>query len=185
MEKTHRCKKEGAAKRYSKRGCADEPDEMMMLDIGTFRHLAGRGARRYMVGRRDTKPFPVRTAHGLAWITEECDLVIGPYLIQGCLVNEGLNTSLLPEGLLSLEEPYWEFNRNRSGLNIMLSDGTRHQGYSKGVVYYLPKSILDLGKKQLDQGFTITPNRALDETEEAIDCRSQARETAQSSPPTI
>ena len=144
---TSAIKEEGASKMNSKHSRADEPDEMMMLDSGTFKHLAGRGAGKYKVGKRAIKPFPVKTAHGLAWIAEECDLAIGPYLIQGCLVNEEPNTSVMSEGPLSLEEPYWEFNRNRSGLVIMLSDGTRHPGYRKGVIYYLPQSILDLDRK--------------------------------------
>ena len=140
---------------------------MMMLDSGTFRHLAGRIATKYIVERREIKPFPVKTALGLAWITEECDLLIGPYLIERCLVNHNLNTTLLSEGLLSLEEPYWEFNRNRHGLDIVLGDGTRHQGHKKGVMYYLPQSLLDLKKEESTQGVTVTPNRAMEGTEEA------------------
>ena len=160
-------KKEGAANRVNGTGGAEGPTEMMMLDSGTFRHLAGRTAIKYMVGRREIKPFPVKTALGLAWITEECDLLIGSYLIERCLVNHNLNTTLLSEGLLSLEEPYWEFNRNRHGLDIVLGDGTKHQGYQKGVMYYLPQSLLDLKKEGSTQGVTVTPNRAMEGTEEA------------------
>ena len=125
-------------------GVEETPHTWLLYDSGTFRCLIGTGAKGLMVNVRPlTKAYPVDTAsNGTMWVTHECDLMLRNQLLEGCLVNPSdMRDSLISEGWMAIFK-YWEFHMSWRGKQVWDADGEMHWGYRKGVLFYMPASML-------------------------------------------
>jgi hypothetical protein len=92
-----------------------EPETHMMLDDGSFRHLARRNAMHLATNIRKIDPYPVQSATGdVKYLVEECDLILNNCEFLNCLVNPHHEMTLISEGWLHLADK-WSFVSNSSG----------------------------------------------------------------------
>jgi len=117
------------------------PSVLMMLDGGTFTHMIGKNARHLACNLRQIKPYPIKTAGGIVWLSSAGDLVVKNYVFRNCLVNHHLELTLLSEGWLTLVGG-WTFHSDQAGKLITDSAGRTELAYMKGVLTYLPASYL-------------------------------------------
>ena len=123
----------------------DRPQCRLMYDSGTFKHLAGRGARPFMANIKTLpRGYPVDTAGGVIWIKQVCDLMLNGEVIRDVLINPtDMETTLLSEGILALFEK-WEFHLNWEGKQVTMPDGSQHWAWrdGAGVLFYVPNELL-------------------------------------------
>jgi hypothetical protein len=119
------------------------PYVLLMIDGGTFRHMIGSNALQYMTNVRSIRPYPVKTAGGIVWLTTIADLEVSGHVFRDCMVNPKINTSLLSEGMMAMTEG-WEFIHSLrvGGLQITDPKGQVDLAYSRGVLSYLPSALL-------------------------------------------
>ena len=127
------------------------PYVMLMIDGGTFRHMIGSNALQYMTNVCKVKPYPLKTAGGIVWLNEVADLAVSSHVFKQCMVNPNINTSLLSQGIMTMEEG-WEFTHAKrvGGLRITDPAGQVDLAHSKGVLSYLPSYLLgpEFGEKE-------------------------------------
>jgi len=116
------------------------PDSMLLLDSGTFKHMSGVNSSHLAINVRKVKEYPVGTAGGIIWLDQGCDIVGKRHVFRGCLVNPHLENSLLSEGWLRLEG--WKFESTATGKLITDPQGNLEMAYTKGVLDYLPASMV-------------------------------------------
>ena len=133
----------------------DMPDILLMVDDGSFKHLAGNNAMHLAVNIRDIEPYPVLSASGdTIWLSQSCDLILNHCEFRDCLVNPHLDITLLSEGWLHMAEG-WEFLNNKCGKLITTPDGYKQLAYRRGVTFYLPAEFIP----------TCEPNQAMFDSE--------------------
>ena len=119
----------------------EAPGAHLLLDSGTFEHMFGTGVMHLVTNRRRVRPCPVKTASGTVWLSEKGDLQLARSTLFDGFVNPYMDTSLLSEGKMVLQEN-WGFNANSQGKLITEPSGAQYWAYRNGVLFYAPVEMM-------------------------------------------
>ena len=113
----------------------------MLLDGGSFRDMIGRDAEHLVVNARVVEEFPVQTAGGVVWLNQVGNIVLGHHVLYDCIINPHMSMSLISEGMLALTKG-WRYVTDASGKQIRDPAGHYDYAYRRGVLFYMPASMM-------------------------------------------
>ncbi len=123
------------------RTAGEKPETLMLLDGGSFRDMIGRDAEHLVVNARIVEECPVQTAGGVVWLNQVGNIVLGHHVLYDCIINPHMSMSLISEGMLALTKG-WRFVTDASGKHIHDPAGYHDYAYRRGVLFYMPASMM-------------------------------------------